>query len=489
MKKIIFAFSLFALISCQSDKASKEIINKKLPNIVLIYADDLGFGDLASYGALDYKTPNLDKLASEGMRFTNFCVAQAVCSASRAAILTGCYSNRVGIGGALNPHAKIGLNPEEETIAELVKRAGDYKCAMYGKWHLGHLKQFLPSNQGFDDYIGIPYSNDMWKWTYDMQLATQETHARKASYPELPIMAGDTVWKTVEDLKGQDQLTTIYTEKAVEFIQKNKDNPFLLCVPHSMPHVPLGVSDKFRGKSEQGLYGDVIMELDWSVGEIMKELDKNGLTENTLVIFTSDNGPWLNFGEHAGSTGGLREGKGTIFEGGNRVPCVIRWPKEIPAGNICNQLASTIDFLPTIAEILNVNAPEKKIDGVSILPLLKGEEGAKPRETFYYYYHGSALEAVRKDNWKLVFPHKSRTYEGFEPGHDGVNGKVGVLQTGLELYDLRRDPGERYDVLEFYPEIVEELQKIAEVARKDLGDDLLGMKGENVREPGRIIEN
>lgn len=489
MNKLILAFGLFALISCQSDKVSKETNNNSLPNIVLIYADDMGFGDLASYGALDYETPNLDKLASEGMRFTNFCVAQAVCSASRAAILTGCYSNRVGIAGALNPHAKIGLNPEEETIAELVKRAGDYKCAMYGKWHLGHLKQFLPSNQGFDDYVGIPYSNDMWKWTYDMKLATPQTHARKASYPELPIMAGDTVWKTVEDLKGQDQLTTIYTEKAVEFIKENKDNPFLLCVPHSMPHVPLGVSDKFRGKSKQGLFGDVIMELDWSVGMIMKELDKHGLTENTLVIFTSDNGPWINFGEHAGSTGGLREGKGTIFEGGNRVPCVMRWPKEIPAGSICNQLASTIDFLPTIAEILKVSPPEKKIDGVNILPLLKGEEGAKPRETFYYYYHGSALEAVRKDNWKLVFPHKSRTYEGFEPGHAGNKGEVGVLQTGLELYDLRRDQGERYNVLEYYPEIVEELQKIAEEARKDLGDDLLGIKGENVREPGRIVKN
>jgi arylsulfatase A-like enzyme len=211
--------------------------------------------------------------------------------------------------------------------------AGDYKCGIFGKWHLGHLKPFLPSNQGFDEYVGVPYSNDMWKWTYDMQLATPETHARKASFPELPLMAGDTIFKTIEDLQGQDELTTIYTENAVRFINENKDLPFLLCVPHSMPHVPLGVSDKFRGKSEQGLYGDVMMEIDWSVGEIMKALEENGLTENTLVIFTSDNGPWLNFGDHAGSTGGLREGKGTSFEGGQRVPCVMKWPAQIPAGD------------------------------------------------------------------------------------------------------------------------------------------------------------
>ncbi len=489
-KLYYYSFCALSISSCHSEKEKIQDNKTGLPNIVLIYADDMGYGDLATYGALNYKTPNLDKLASEGMRFTNFCVAQAVCSASRASILTGCYANRVGIGGALNPHADIGLNPEEETIAELVKRAGDYQCAMYGKWHLGHEKQFLPTNQGFDDYVGIPYSNDMWKWTYDMELATVDgPFARKLSFPELPILAGDTVWRTVEDLKDMDQLTTIYTERAVKFIRENKDKPFLLCVPHSMPHVPLGVSDKFRGKSKQGLYGDVVMEIDWSVGEIMKELEKYGLTENTLVIFTSDNGPWINFGEHAGSTGGLREGKGTIFEGGNRVPCIMRWPKEIPAGTICNQLASTIDFLPTFAEILGVSLPEKKIDGVNILPLLKGEEGAKPRDTFYYYFHGCALEAVRKENWKLVFPHNSRTYEGFEPGHNGSMGQMGNFNPGLKLYDLRRDPGERYDMLEFYPEIVEELQKIAEVARKDLGDDLLGIKGENVREPGRIAKN
>ena len=477
--------NLLCNVCFQADVAAKSKQTNP-PNIVLIFADDMGYGDLASYGALQYHTPNLDKLAAEGMRFTNFEVAQAVCSASRAAILTGCYSNRVGIEGALNPHAKIGLNPEEETIAELVKRAGDYKTAMYGKWHLGHLQPFLPLQQGFDDYVGVPYSNDMWKWTYDMQLATEETHARKASYPELPLMAGDTVFKTLEDLDDQAELTTIYTERAIDFIRKNKDRPFLLCVPHSMPHVPLAVSDKFKGKSEQGLYGDVIMEIDWSVGEIMKALDQHGLTENTLVIFTSDNGPWLNFGDHAGSTGGLREGKGTSFEGGQRVPCIMKWPAQIPAGTVCNQLASTIDFLPTFAEMLGVALPEKKIDGVSLLPLMRGEEGANPREIFYYYYQGSALEAVRKDHWKLVFPHTHRTYAGVAPGNGGINGETRQVKTELALYDLRRDPGERYDVQSTYPEIVEELKKIAEEAREDLGDDLRNIKGKNVREPGRI---
>ncbi len=484
----ISLFSLLSLICilacCTSGFAQSNKNNA--PNIVLIYADDLGYGDLATYGAVQYQTPNLDKLVAEGMRFTNFEVAQAVCSASRAAILTGCYANRVGIGGALNPHAKIGLNPEEETIAELVKRAGDYKTAIYGKWHLGHLKPFLPLQQGFDDYVGLPYSNDMWKWTYDMQLATEATHARKASYPELPLMAGDTVFKTIETLEDQAQLTTIYTEKAVSFIDENKGHPFLLCVPHSMPHVPIAVSDKFKGKSEQGLYGDVIMEIDWSVGEIMNALDKHGLTENTLVIFTSDNGPWLNFGEHAGSTGGLREGKGTSFEGGQRVPCIMRWPAQVPAGTICNQLASTIDFLPTFADMLEVDLPKKQIDGVSILPLMKGEKGAKPREIFYYYYQGSALEAVRKDQWKLVFPHEHRSYEGLQPGQGGVNGDTKQVTTELALYDLRRDPGERYDVQATYPNVVKELQQIAEEARQDLGDDLLNIKGQNVREPGRI---
>jgi len=481
---LLLFFLFTSYLACSPERSIEG--ETKLPNIVLIYADDLGYGDLGSFGATNYTTPHLDRLAAEGMRFTNFEVAQAVCSASRAGIMTGCYPNRIGIGGALNPHAKIGLNPEEETIAELVKRAGDYKCAIYGKWHLGHLKPFLPLQQGFDEYVGIPYSNDMWKWTYDMKLATPETHARKASYPELPIIAADTVFKTVQGLKGQDELTTLYTENAVRFINENNDDPFLLCVPHSMPHVPLGVSDKFRGKTEQGMYGDVVAEIDWSVGEIIKALEQNGLTENTLVIFTSDNGPWLNFGDHAGSTGGLREGKGTSFEGGQRVPCIMKWPSQIPPGSVCNKLASTIDLFPTFADILNLELPDKKIDGTSILSLMKAQPGANPREVFYYYYQKDALEAVRKNEWKLVFPHSHRTYEGLEPGSGGHSGPTRTAETSLALYNLRRDPGERYDVKGLYPDIVEELQRIGDEAREDLGDRLMDVKGKNLRMPGRV---
>lgn len=483
--KIIILGVFWTACSVSICKAQK----KEKPNIVLIFADDLGYGDLGSYGSLDYTTPNLDRLAAEGMRFTNFEVAQAVCSASRAGILTGTYPNRLGLSGALNPHATIGLNPEEETIAELVKRAGNYKTALFGKWHLGHLQPFLPLQQGFDEFVGLPYSNDMWKWTYDMKLATVETHARKAGYPELPLMAGDTIYSFIEDLNDQAELTTRYTEEAVRFISENKAAPFLLVVSHSMPHVPLAVSNKFKGKSKQGMYGDVVMEIDWSVGEIMKTLEHNGLTENTLVIFTSDNGPWLNFGNHAGSTGGLREGKGTSFEGGQRVPCIMRWPKQIPAGRVNNKLASTLDFLPTFAEILSVPLPERKIDGVSILALLRNEENANPRETFNYYYQKNALEAVRRDNWKLVFAHEHRTYVGSSPGVDGVDGKTKQVNTEMALYDLRRDPGERYDVQKDNPEIVSELMKLADQVRNDLGDDLTGNPGKNRREPGKITNN
>jgi arylsulfatase A-like enzyme len=487
MNKKFLLFFLLLYFSLPQTKAQGN--QSRLPNIVLIYADDMGYGDIGTYGSTGYQTPNLDKLASSGMRFTNFLVSQAVCSASRAALLTGCYSNRVGIPGALNPNSEIGLNSEEETVAELVKRAGDYKSAIYGKWHLGHHKAFLPLQQGFDEYVGVPYSNDMWKWTYDMKLATKETHARKASFPELPLMKDNDILKTIEDLDDQAGLTTIYTERAVSFIKENKNRPFFLYVPHSMPHVPLAVSDKFKGKSEQGLYGDVMMEIDWSVGEIVKALDKYDLTENTLIIFTSDNGPWLNFGDHAGSTGGLREGKGTSFEGGQRVPCIMKWPAQIPAGSICNKLSSTIDILPTFAEILGVELPEKKIDGVSILSLMRGDENAKPREIFYYYYQGSALEAVRRDDWKLVFPHMHRTYKNVDPANGGLKGETRNVKTEFALYNLRRDPGEQYDVQSVYPDIVKDLEKIADIARQDLGDDLLHIKGKNVREPGRINES
>lgn len=459
------------------------------PNIVLIFMDDMGYGDLSCYGATQYKTPNLDRMAAQGIRFTNFLAAQAVCSASRAGILTGCYPNRVGISGALNPHSEIGLNPAEETIAEVLKKH-NYKTAAIGKWHLGRQRQFLPLQQGFDEFLGLPYSNDMWPVYYDGTRNIPPDYSRKLGFPELPLIKNNDKIKELKTMDDQDGLTTLYTETAVDFIKRNKSNPFFLYLAHSMPHVPLAVSDKFKGKSQQGLFGDVMMEIDWSVGEILKALEDNGIEKNTLVIFTSDNGPWINFGNHAGSTGGLREGKGNSFEGGQREPCLMKWPEHIIAGSICNKLASTIDILPTLAAITNSTLPEKKIDGVNILSLMLGDKNANPRESFLYYYRKNSLEAVRKGTWKLVFAHPGRTYIGFKPGLDGLPGKTDEnfnFQKGL--YDLRRDPGERYDIKEFYPEVVAELKKLADEARLDLGDDIQNIQGLNRREPGRISEN
>jgi len=447
----------------------------KPTNFIIVYLDDVGFGDIALTGAIGYSTPNLDKMAASGVFFSHYYSPQAVCSASRAGLLTGCYPNRVGFHGALDHTAKTGINADEETIAEVLKKKG-YATAAFGKWHLGHYKQFLPTHNGFDEYFGIPYSNDMWP----------NHPTNKNYYPPLPLIEGDEVLETNPD---QSKFTTEFTERAVNFIKKNQKNPFFVYLAHPMAHVPLFVSGKFKGKSEQGLYGDVMMEIDWSIGQIMQTLKELKLEENTLVIFTSDNGPWINYGNHAGSTGGLREGKGTTFEGGQRVPCLMMWKGVIAPGTVNNNLISGIDILPSIAEIAGAPLPEKRIDGVNILPLLKGEKVAPPRQSFYYYYRNNNLEAVQDGQWKLVFPHKGRTYVGFEPGKDGQPGKANEnSEVEAGLYDLRRDPGERYDVMKFYPEIVEKLNKLAEEAREDLGDDLKGNPGKNRREPGRIAE-
>ena len=445
--------------------------------------DDMGYGDLDSYGAIDYQTPNLDKLASEGMRFTNFYAAQAVCSASRAGILTGCYPNRIGISGALFPHAKIGLSTKEETIASTLKKKG-YATGIIGKWHLGDTIPCLPLQHGFDEYFGIPYSNDMWPVNYDGTPAGPDD--RKSQFPPLPLISGNKPARYINTPEDMGQVTTWYTDTAVSFINRHKAEPFFLYIPQTMVHVPIAVSDKFKGKSEQGLFGDVMMEVDWSIGQILKALKDNGLEDNTLVVFTSDNGPWLNFGNHAGSTGGLREGKGTSWEGGQREPCLVRWPGVVPAGSICNKLACTIDLLPTFATIAGAPMPEKKIDGVSILPLLKGEKDADPRDHLFYYYQRNSLEGVRQGHWKLVFPHNYRSYEGVLPGNDGFPGEYSKGTTGLALYDLRRDPGEHYDVQELYPDVVKQLQALGDEARQDLGDDLQNIEGTGRREPEHL---
>ncbi|WP_420147789.1 sulfatase [Spirosoma sp.] len=444
------------------------------PNVVLFFMDDMGYGDLSVTGALDYTTPNLDRLAAEGSRFSNFLVAQAVCSASRAALLTGCYPNRLGISGALGPNSPIGLNPNEETLAELLKEKG-YTTGIFGKWHLGDKQPFLPLQQGFDEYYGVPYSHDMWP-----------LHPT-GTYPPLHWIDGNENRQEIKNLEDASRITSTVTEKAVSFIRKNKNKPFFLYVPHPLPHVPLAVSATFKGKTARGLFGDVITELDWSVGQIMSELKQQKLDKNTLVIFISDNGPWLNYGDHAGSTGGFREGKGTSFEGGHRVPCLVRWPGVVPAGRVSNKLLTTMDILPTVAKICGARLPKQRIDGIDWLTLLKGDDTVTPRDHFYYYYRKSSLEAVRQGDWKLVFAHPSRTYEGFLPGQ---NGKPGATDEKHEvpkaLYDLRRDPGERYNVLEQRPDVVTQLEKLAEEARADLGDDLQKRTGTNIREPGRI---
>jgi len=458
---------------------------QSLPNIIIILMDDMGYGDIGRTGATRYETPNLNRLANQGMQFTWFYCPQAVSSASRAGLLTGCYPNRIGISGALMPYSKNGINAEETTIAEVLRTKG-YHTGIIGKWHLGYQKEFLPLQHGFDEYFGIPYSNDMWPVDFDgVPIRLKDSTDFKNRYPLLPLVEGKEKVGEVLTLADQDKLTTTYTEKAVQFIDEHKKEHFFLYLPHSMVHIPLGVSEKFRGKSQQGLYGDVMMEVDWSVGEIMKTLERNGLEKSTLVIFTSDNGPWLNFGNHAGTTGGLREGKGTTWEGGQRVPCIMRWPGVIPSGDICSQLASSIDLLPTLAAITGAALPDKKIDGVNILPLMKGDKSASPRREFYYYYQQNSLEAVQRDFWKLVLPHSGRTYRGLKPGIDGWPGPTATEKIEkAQLYDLRRDPGEWYDVAEAYPEKVKELEILAEAARKDLGDDLTNSPGLNRRKAG-----
>jgi arylsulfatase len=445
-------------------------------NFIIILLDDMGYGDLEETGAIGYSTPNITQLANEGMRFTQFYAAQAVSSASRAGLLTGCYPNRIGIAGALRTNSKTGINPTEETIAEVLKTKG-YKTAILGKWHLGDKKQFMPLQNGFDEFYGIPYSNDMW------------TLNQYNKYPPLPLYNNNDIEKYIVNHDDQEDFTTVFTEHAVQYIKRNKKKPFFLYLAHPMPHVPLHVSDKFKGKSKQGLYGDVMMEIDWSVGEIMKTLKEQKIDKNTLVIFTSDNGPWLSYGNNAGSTAGLREGKGSSFEGGQRVPCIMRWPDKIPAGTICNKLSSTIDILPTFACISKSKLPEQKIDGLNIFNLLTGDESANPRESFLYYYKANNLEAVRNNRFKLVLPHPGRTYEGFLPGNNGGRGPTNENKiVELALYDLRRDPGERYDVKDLYPEVVAELMKIVESARQDLGDDLTNNTGKNRRPVGEITE-
>lgn len=456
--------------AADADGPTAKVDRSKSPNIVIVFTDDQGYGDVGCFGAKGYTTPHLDRMAQEGRKFTSFYVAQAVCGASRAALLTGCYSNRIGMLGAPSHGTKYGINPNEMLLPELCKQKG-YATAMFGKWHLGHRPESLPIHHGFDEYFGLPYSNDMWPY-----------HPTSKAFPDLPLIEGDQVVNPKVTPEDQTHLTTWYTERAVNFINQNHAKPFLLYVAHSMPHVPLFRSEKFAGKSEQGTYGDVIMEIDWSVGEITAALETHGIKEDTLMIFTSDNGPWLSYGNHAGSAGPLREGKGTTWEGGVREPCIMRWPGRIPANSVCDELAATIDIFPTIAEVIGAKLPQHPIDGLSILPLMTGTEGAATPHESYCYYWGNHLEAIRSGDWKLHFPHDYRSLTS-APGRDGLPDGYSQRHTGLALYNLKEDIGESTDVKAAHPEVVAKLQMLAEKARVELGDSATKTQGTGYRPP------
>ncbi len=447
------------------------------PNVVLIFCDDLGYADIGPFGATAYSTPNLDRMAKEGRRFTNFHVPSAVCSASRAALLTGCYHSRVGVHGALGPGAKTGLNPSETTIAEMLKARG-YATGMAGKWHLGDRAEWLPVAQGFDEWLGLPYSNDMWP---------HHPEAKPGSYPKLPLFDGERI--VDDDVTPDDQrtLTTRYTERAVAFIERNKERPFFFYLAHNMPHVPLFVSDKFAGKSGAGLFGDVIQEIDWSVGEVLAALKKHGLDERTLVIFTSDNGPWLSYGEHAGSALPLREGKGTSWEGGTRVPCIMRWPGKVPAGREGRDMAMTIDILPTLAALAGAKLPEAKIDGRNRWNDLAGlPAGDAPTRDYATWYANNELHSVTDGRWKLMFPAAYRTLGEQPKAKNGIPAKYRQAKIGQpQLFDLDADIGEKTDVAAQHADIVSRLTGYANTMRAELGDSLTKTKGSANREPAR----
>ena len=458
-------------------------------NVVVIFIDDMGYADIGPFGSEKFSTPHLDQMAREGRKFTDFVSSTAVCSASRAALLTGCYHRRVGISGALGPNAKIGLNPNETTLAELCKQK-EYATACFGKWHLGTQPEFLPLQHGFDKYYGLPYSNDMWPFHPAYVDLPADSPKRKNNYPDLPLYEDNQIIDPEVTGKDQCQLTTDYTRKAVEFINQNHDRPFFLYVPHSMVHVPLYVSEKFAGKSGAGLMGDVVMEVDWSVGQILGALRHHNLAENTLVVFTSDNGPWLSYGDHAGSAKPLREGKGTMFEGGYRVPTIFWWPGKIPAGTTCDELASTIDILPTVASLLDTPLPDHRIDGHDIQPLLFNKAGAQsPHQAFYCYYGGGELQAVRDRRWKLHTPHRYRSLKGRSGGTDGKPVQYEQEKIGAELFDLKNDIGETTNVASQNPQVVARLMAELEKGRADLGDKLTRVKGSGIRPAGRATSN
>jgi len=458
--------------------------NADRPNVVVIFTDDQGWADIGTQGAVGFETPHLDRLAAEGTRFTNFYVAQPVCSASRMALLTGCYPNRLGMHGAIGPRAEHGISDAELTLAELCKSRG-YATAMFGKWHLGYQEQFLPVNHGFDESYGIPYSNDMWPWHPAYAQFSDPVEKRKRGYPDLFTFEG--AQHVDEMVTGEDQMrfTTDFGDRAASFVRAHKDEPFFLYLANPLPHVPLFTRQDSVGRSEQGRYGDVMEEIDESVGKVLDALDDEGLADNTLVIYMSDNGPWLNYGNHAGSVGPLREGKGTTFEGGVRVPCLMRFPSRVPASRVSETPWMTIDVLPTVAQLIGAELPTLEIDGANAWDLWMGGDES-PQDAYFFYYHTNNLEAVRSGKWKLHFPHGYRSMAGQTPGADGSPGKYDYgAKTALALFDLEEDIGEANDVAAANPEVVARLSRLGDEMRAKLGDKLTEVVGADNREPGR----
>jgi arylsulfatase A-like enzyme len=430
------------------------------PNFVLIFLDDSGWADFHPFGNPDYQTPNVERLASQGCQFRNFHVPQAVCSASRSALLSGCYPGRTKVFGAHPPRAR-GLDPKYATVGQVLKTAG-YRTAVFGKWHIGDQPDTRPPARGFDESCGLMYSNDMWEYHPE----------NPSAWGKYPLQFWENSKVTIEHITPQHQamLTTWYTEHAVDFIKRNKDNPFLLYVPHNMPHVPIWASEKFKGKLGTGLYGDVMMELDWSVGEIMKSLHANGLDDNTLVFFSSDNGPWAVYGNHAGKTP-YREAKATGFDGGTRSACIMRYPGQIKAGAISQKAWCTVDMLPTLAHLAGAKLPDNPIDGRDVWDLIVDKPGATNPHEYYPFSTGKVFEGVVSGDghWKLHIPH---TYQHVEVyGKDGKPGKYVTRSIEMALFDMEKDPYETTNVLEQYPEIARRLKGYAEEHRREFYPD------------------
>ena len=464
LKRIKYLIILLIIFSCNE--------NNNSPNIVFILTDDLGYGDLSSYGSKTIETTNIDKLAKEGVKLTSYYAAQPVCSASRAAILTGSYPNRIGIHNAFGPNSNSGINQDEYTLAEMLKENG-YATGIFGKWHLGSKKEFFPTNHGFDQFYGILYSNDMWRWHPEYP----------EGFPEdLLLYENETPIKEITD---QSNLTKDITSESIRFIEENKNSPFFLYIAHPQPHVPLFVSKDFEDITRNGLYADVITEIDYSVGRIINSLEENGLTENTIVVFTSDNGPWLSYGDHSGSSGIYREGKGTTWEGGVRVPSIIKFPNRLKP-RIIDEPVMGIDWMPTFASITGSKLSDNIIDGKNIWPLLSGKTIKSPHEKLYFYYRVNELHSIRMDDWKIHFARTYRSLNGKEGGVDGIPVKYDMnLLENNELYNLVEDPKEKNNVYDEFPEVASKLEELGRKARIELGDNITGIKGKGNREDGK----